>query len=312
MRGGNRTNRKPLSAYEIEKLIADFKVKENPLYSPVTKKIYSNPRKWYCSITYNLDKNSCNYFFFLLEPPRFSEYSGRRLGIESFCYWRGSKKWAKYTKEELKKRVFMEKRRGTKCPKASNSLKEFYKNPNNSNYIKNIRIKQQKSRELFYTTEKGKELRKTIGKKISKSLQEKIIRGYTPKITNTWTHWTSRVTIEGITYAFRSSWECCFYVSNTHLEYESIRIPYLNNDKQKILIVDFFDKKNKTVFEIKPTSHFKAQQTKINAIINYCKANNLNFVWINENNILQYINPEKCTELCPDQYKKLIKHVKNN
>lgn len=97
------------------------------------------------------------------------------------------------------------------------------------------------------------EARTATAKKISDSMKKLIELGkFTPCITNSWCK--SRVIINNI--PFRSSWEAVFYILNDKVEYEKIRIPYVNGDGiKKIYIVDFLDEQNKRLFEIKPKSN---------------------------------------------------------
>ena len=312
-RGGDRTNRKKLTDVQIESLVKEYKDNGNLYYSPITKIVCSDYRKWIISLTFNLTQDCCNYFLFLIEPPHYSLLSGVPLGRDDFYYWRGKNKWAKYTRKEIKNRLFMSLRKGKKN-KPSNKHRLWYQDIKNKEIIKKLRKKQQQSRDVFYNTELGIETRRRTGEKISRTHKNNILKGtFTPAITNTWTHWDAKVFYESKEYKFRSSWECCFFITNPTFEYETIRLPYFNTSKNtnNILVVDFFDKKNNTLYELKPVSHFNVQQDKINVIIEYCKVNNIIFKWINERNILHYLNTEKCMQYCPEQYQKIIKHVKD-
>jgi hypothetical protein len=77
---------------------------------------------------------------------------------------------------------------------------------------------------------------------------------FTPDITNSWAN--SRVVIED-NFKFRSSWEAVFWIFNRTCLYESVRIPYFSSidNKHRIYIVDFEDKVNKILYEIKPDSN---------------------------------------------------------
>jgi hypothetical protein len=92
-------------------------------------------------------------------------------------------------------------------------------------------------------------------KKQSETMKLKIKNGeFTPCITNSWCK--SRIEIQGI--PFRSCWEAVFYILNPNLQYEKIRIPYIDQNKiEKIYITDFVDFLNKKIYEIKPNSEKK-------------------------------------------------------
>jgi hypothetical protein len=91
--------------------------------------------------------------------------------------------------------------------------------------------------------------------KLSEKMKYKILNGeFTPPITNSWTKWKSFVNMNGKTRKFRSDWEALFFLSNTELKYESVRIPYKVECKNKVYIVDFEDEKAKIIYEVKPSS----------------------------------------------------------
>jgi hypothetical protein len=86
-------------------------------------------------------------------------------------------------------------------------------------------------------------------KKRSKIMKQKILLGeFTPNSNNRNTHWDSY--FDGKKY--RSSWEALYQYINPSAEYEVLRINYKINNKEYIYIVDFLDKKNKFVVEVKP------------------------------------------------------------
>lgn len=170
-----------------------------------------------------------------------------------------------------------------------------------------------KSKKEFYSTEEGKKVSKSVGQqnkkhltgrtlseerkqKQSKTVSEKIKNGeFNPGINNNFTNWEARYIIENKIYKFRSSWELCVGFSNPDWKFEIIKIPYFCQleNKNKTYIADFFDEKNNTIYEIKPTKFFIKQKQKMNCIIDFCLINNIKFIWINENNILQYVDINK-------------------
>jgi hypothetical protein len=136
------------------------------------------------------------------------------------CVEEGNYRRYKHSIESIKKfKISKKKWNNTK------KGKEFYKlqGKNNSRKLKK-----------FFKTDAGKIQIQINAKKASDKLREKIKNGtFSPCITNRWTRWNAVVTINNKTYKFRSSWEASFYVSNNYLEYETIRIPYINNQNKK-------------------------------------------------------------------------------
>ena len=89
--------------------------------------------------------------------------------------------------------------------------------------------------------------------KISHTMKRKILNGeFTPKSENRKRSKRIKSIATGINY--RSNWELIFHEAHPNLEYESIRMRYIENDIERIYITDFVDHKNRIVYEIKPTS----------------------------------------------------------
>lgn len=123
--------------------------------------------------------------------------------------------------------------------------------------------------------------------KISTTLKKRILDGeFTPCITNSWTKWTASVNLlDGSVKKFRSSWECIFWLNNTNLKYESVRIPYTDtNGKGRIYIVDFYDEITRTLYEVKPKSLAKKELNNIKEIaaIQYCANNGFEYKIVDE------------------------------
>lgn len=143
----------------------------------------------------------------------------------------------------------------------------------------------------YFKTPEGREQIERVGVIQSTIMKKKILNGeFTPNITNSFTHWIAEVEYNGKTKKFRSSWEACFWLSNPQLEYETIRVSL---ESSGCVITDFVDVENRIIYEIKPTSFWRKQQHKIDAIIEYCLSNNYKFIWVNERNILNYIDMQK-------------------
>jgi hypothetical protein len=187
----------------------------------------------------------------------------------------------------------------------------------------------------FYQTDYGKEVAKAIGNKnssnmkrfnktdagkknIEKSRQnnrnlmlQKIADGFVPPINNSFTHWSAIIhTNDGIK-KFRSSWEACIWCCNQHLNYETKRIPY--TDEQNIkrhYIADFYDPNKNIIYEVKPKCHWMKANHKMQEVIRYCKTNGITFIWINEHNITTFVDEAKFTKENYPQYEKMMKGIK--
>jgi hypothetical protein len=200
-------------------------------------------------------------------------------------------------------------------------------------------MKISKSKKEFFQTDLGKEIADRVGKinsvkmkeynsnpdtldsrlirnkKISNILKFKIANGiFTPKITNTRTHWNAKIILDsGIVRKFRSSWEAVFWNCNQYLEFETLRIPWIDEfNESHSYIADFYDRNNNIIYEIKPHATWSAQQTKMQQIIRHCLANSIKFIWINEDNILNYIKEEEFSGENYKQYQKVINGIKKN
>lgn len=181
-----------------------------------------------------------------------------------------------------------------RAEKISKSKLEFFqtdKGKQTANQVGNINSKKMKE---FLLTDKGIESLKIRSEKISSTMKRKIAEGiYTPKITNSFTHWNAIIDTGYELRKFRSSWEACIWFCNQHWKYENIRIPYFNkNNIQCSYIVDFYDETTSTLYEVKPNSRISSDYLKLEAALRYCKENKLNFILITENNLLNYINPD--------------------
>lgn len=129
-------------------------------------------------------------------------------------------------------------------------------------------------------------------KNISEKLKTKILNGeFTPNSNNRNTHFDSLC----MGKKFRSSWEAVFFFFNKDCLYEKIRIPYIYNNKKYIYITDFFDNKNKIIYEIKPKKFLSENKTKekIEQAKKYCVENNYKYILLNENDIILYIKQLK-------------------
>ncbi len=308
MKGGNRANRQKYSKDYIKALVDDYKQNGNALYNPQTKKYYDNYTTWYVNLVFWMDKPSVNYFFYLLEEPHYSKFSGEKLTEESFSYsssYKGYKGWKKYTPEETKLRVWTKFRdyniTDNIKSRISNTLKLF----NSSDA--GIANRKQKSKRMkkFYNTVEGIQHKHNCCIKSAKTLRAKIASGdYMPNITNTWTHWDAKIILEdGVEKKFRSSWEACFWYCNQHCKYETIRV----KTSKKVYVSDFYDEDANILYEIKPRNRYNKEIEKMLCLQKYCDDNNIKFKWINENNISQYIDESKFTGVNIEQLKMMKK-----
>lgn len=301
---------------EIKSLVKKYK--NVPKYTDIfdSNITYKSEYAWRNSIIRKMDISSCNLFFYLLENniPH-CKYCNTKLSIESFSYggkgfsFKGFKKYCpscinnqnykryKHSQESILK-FKISKLKWTN----SKSGKLFYEK---------LGKKNSSSLKKHFQTDRGRNQIKKTSLKQSKILKEKILNGkFTPNITNSWTHWDSIIKLGNKIYKFRSSWEASFFVSNTHCKYESIRIPYIDkNGKSKTYIGDFYDEKNNTLYEIKPRSVFKKEILKINQIIEHCIKNEITFIWLNESNILNYIDKKDFLGENIIQYNKMLEGI---
>lgn len=198
--------------------------------------------------------------------------------------------------------------------KQSRSLREWARTPKGIARYRNLGKSNSKSLKKYFLTTDGKNQIKRVAKIQSAIMKARIKSGeWTPNIHNRWTHWDARVIIDNTTKKFRSSWEACFWFCNQTFEYEKIRVPCGN----RVVITDFVDEKNKTIYEIKPRAMYRKEKNKINAIIRWCQRNGYLFVWLNEYNIMKYIDKRKF--ICNVNNPQLIKmlnavneKIKNN
>lgn len=200
--------------------------------------------------------------------------------------------------EETRKKISEGNRRWSNSPEGKLWHKEHGKE--NSQKLKK-----------YFKTPTGKAQLREVAKLRSDLMKEKILNGkFTPNITNSFTHWNAEVEYDGKIKKFRSSWEACVWISNPHLQYETIRIPL---DSGGCVITDFIDVEDRIIYEIKPSTFWMRQQEKMDTIINYSINNNFKFIWINERNILNYVDKSKFTsDFNKKQLKAMLNGIKTN
>lgn len=166
----------------------------------------------------------------------------------------------------------------------------FTKHNNKKQSIETILKRVESNKKTTGTDEykiKRKENKKIIAanKVISEKIKKRILDGeFTPCITNSWTKWKSFVNIDDKVKKFRSNWEAAFWLLNNDVSYETVRIPYTIENEHHTYIVDFEDKKNKIIYEIKPAAlknnHINA--IKIEAAIDWCNKTGYRLVVVDD------------------------------
>lgn len=285
-------NIQPLTESDIEHAAQKFKDSQNlndKLWlNPFSHNIYDNRKAWIDSLSRSLNQHDKALFIYKTLPPHYSIHSQIQLNFDDFDIKKC--KFAKYTKSEIQERVWMIKRKGHVVSEITrNKISKSVNNFLNSEKGKDFIQKQVIQASNFWNSDQGLDIIDKNRKINSERMKRYIADGtLDPCRSNTgWTHWTATITLnDGTVKKFRSSWEACVWFCNQHFEYENIRIHHNNH----ILINDFFDKNTKSLLEIKPTSRYNKEITKIQAWEQYCADNNLSFIWINEHNISNYIN----------------------
>lgn len=317
--GGNRFKRIDYSDDEINDLFEKYKMNNNKFISLFSGKNKTNYRLWKYDLAINMSRTSkcklqhlindyenkvpsCSICRSRLTVYELDETINRYKNHCNSCIKHHT--WAK--RENLESDKLIE--RGKKISK---SKKEFYATDYGKETAKNIGKKNTTSLKEYFKTEEGINQLKLNSKRQSKIMKEKIANGkFTPNITNSRTHWKAEIVIDGNIVKFRSSWEACVWYCNRQLEYESFRIPYFKNNTNSTYIADFFDKATNTLYEIKPKSQWLKVNDKMQQILTYCLLNNIKFVWINENNILNFVDKNLFDSINIKQYNKMIKGLK--
>lgn len=118
--------------------------------------------------------------------------------------------------------------------------------------------------------------------KKSKHMKQLILDGkFTPNSNNRNTHWNAYC--NGT--KFRSSWEALYAYLNETAEYETLRIPYILNDKEFVYIVDFIDHAEKIAIEVKPRELCVGEkfESKMQALMKWAATNSYSVVIADQN-----------------------------
>lgn len=310
--GGNKYgNRRRYENFEIIDLYNQYLSNENKLKSLFRDKIFSSENKWYNDLARHFDTDSRIRFLVLLHPKN-CKICDTPITLENYVLvvfrpgrhcrkCTDTRAWLRATDKNAEER----KQRGENITK---SKLKFYQSLDGERVRKLIGEKNSLHMSAYMKTPQGIERKEKSRIHNSKIMKENINQGvFTPCITNSWTHWNAQIILDDVTYKFRSSWEACFWMCNQHLQYESFHIPYVINGKTRTYIADFYDKTSNTIYELKPISVYNQQIEKLLKIIDFCKNSNINFVWINENNIFDWIDETKFNDINKPQLEKLNK-----
>jgi len=169
--------------------------------------------------------------------------------------------------------------------KQKKAFQEFLKTSKGKKYLKNLSISRLGKNNPCH--KQTRESKANGIKKQSEAIKLKIKNGeFTPCVTNSWCR--SRIEIYNI--PFRSCWEAVFYILNPNLEYEKIRIPYIDDNKiEKIYITDFVNNDDKIIYEIKPKSVRNTTKNilKEKAAIKWCIDNGYQYICISDEYFLE-------------------------
>ena len=142
----------------------------------------------------------------------------------------------------------------------------------------------------------GKKHSEEYKKQASDHIKELILKGeFTPNIHNSNTHWQSKIGNQ----KYRSSWEAMYHLLNPHCNYETIRIPYKFEGKDRVYIVDFEDTVCKKLIEVKPSSHKdnNKMKAKLKYALDWCKDNDYTFEIVSEEYLFNHFKDVDLTDL---------------
>jgi hypothetical protein len=203
-----------------------------------------------------------------------SVYTGYREFCSIVCSTRNNQKIAAKTPKSVESKL-----------KQKNTFNNFLKTSKGKIYLKNMSDSRKGKNNPCHR--QTKETKENSIKKQSETMKLKIKNGeFTPCITNSWCK--SRIEIQGI--LFRSCWEGVFYILNPNLQYEKIRIPYIDQEgHEKIYITDFVDFVNKKIYEIKPNSEKKIIKNvlKENAAKEWCINTGYEYICISDDYFIE-------------------------
>jgi hypothetical protein len=286
--GSNTYNRKNYTNKELHKLIEKISGWQSPF---VEGKMFETEKQWRAHISRYLDKDSCQRFYYMLEDKHYCHYCKTELGIESYSYSGWNRGFSKYCPACTTNGVWRKNQSYEKLLKRgkhiSESKRKFYSTEHGQKTAKENGQKISKSLKTFHNTSAGGKARKRSAIINSKLMRNRILNGeFTPNSNNRNTHWDSQYKDK----KYRSSWEALYQYLDPDAKYETLRIPYIFENKECIYIVDFVNHNTKTAIEVKPRELTKDKKTqfKILALKEWCKNNNYTFVLADEEFLLSH------------------------
>lgn len=254
--GGNTYNRRHFTDEEINELVRQV----DGTKGLFDDRIFETEKQWRANISRHLDADSCQRFYFLLEKIHHCKGCGVMLGIDSYHYISGFRKYCPVCLQngEFRKNLTEEQRRN-RGKKISQAKKKFYQTEYGKSLAKSNGKKISTALKKFHQSPAGEIARQKSSEINREIMNKRILEGsFTPNTNNRNTHWES----EWNQRKYRSSWEAAFHQLNPECEYEALRIKYNYQGKDRIYIVDFVDHKNKIVAEVKPAELFEDLKTK--------------------------------------------------
>jgi hypothetical protein len=115
----------------------------------------------------------------------------------------------------------------------------------------------------------------------SKLMKSLILSGkFTPNSNNRNTHWDAQYNGK----RYRSSWEALYQYFDKDALYETLRIPYQYNSKERVYIVDFVNHITKTCIEVKPIELCSEQKfmAKYTALLQWAENSCYNVILVNK------------------------------
>ena len=309
--GGNTKHQRTYSTAEINELVNRYSTLPR-LQSLFVDKVLNTEKAWRENISQFMDIQSREQLYkriALLDNPTcpccasiFTEldFDNMKMRLRKYCA------------DCMRTNRFRQGPHPERGPAISAAMAEYRATPQGIAQMKRTgEINSVKMKE-YVKTQKGAEqvARSRVASK--ERMLKKIADGYTPPVNNRWTHWTAQAVFpDGTTRKYRSSWEVCFHLSHSHLKYEQYRVPYVDEmGTVRTYIADFYDTQCNVLYELKPRSVFAQQVVKMNAVISHCLQNDIKFVWINEDNILEHIQLELCQDTNMDQLNKMLNQIK--
>lgn len=286
--GGNTYSRRNYADKELRKLIKKISGWQSPF---IVGKIFENKKQWRAHISRYLDKDSCQRFYYMLEDEHHCHHCKTVLGMESYSYAGWNRGFSKYCPSCTTNGVWRKNQSSEQLLKRGKNISKakinFYSTEHGQKTAKTNGGKISKSLKAFHKTNAGAKARQRSAIINSKIMRTRILNGeFTPNSNNRNTHWDSYYKDK----KYRSSWEALYQYFDPSAEYETLRIPYIFENKEYIYIVDFVNHITKTAIEVKPRelTKDKKTQSKILALKEWCKNNNYTFVLADKEFLLSH------------------------